>query len=44
MHISSRNKIHLARCYINLVVISDGEKQEELIVIILRTRGRRKSK
>jgi hypothetical protein len=25
---SNRNKIHLARCYINLVVIGDGEKQE----------------
>jgi hypothetical protein len=32
IHISNRNKIHLARYYINLVVISDGEKQEDVAV------------
>jgi hypothetical protein len=32
MRISNRNKIRLARCYINLVVISDDEKQEDVAV------------
>jgi hypothetical protein len=36
MHISNRNKIHLVRCYVNLVVITYTGKETRLITQLFR--------